>query len=101
MSDTNNFSENKIYMGFPNDLPPHYAYEAVQIFNDCGAFPEFVPFSATESGAHSGIWLKKGEKRYNIPYFAEKSEANLRKRRFMSSFLSRRAGIEIETAFNL
>lgn len=74
MSDINNFSENKIYMGFPADLPPHYAYEAVQIFNDCGAFPEFVPFSATESDALSGIWLQKGEKRYNIPYFGEKDE---------------------------
>lgn len=74
MSDINNFSDNKIYMGFPSDLPPHYAYEAVQIFNDCGAFPEFVPFSATESSSHSGIWLQKGEKKYNIPYFGEKDE---------------------------
>ena len=36
-----------------------------------------------------------------IPYFAEKSEANLRKSRLMSVGLSRRAGIIMATAFSL
>ena len=74
MQEIKDFSPDKIYMGFPEELPPHYAYEAVQIFNDCGAFPTFVPFSSTESTDCSGIWLQKGDERHNIPYFAEKNE---------------------------
>lgn len=66
--------EEKIYMGFPEELPPHYSYEAVQIFNDCGRFPEFVPFSGQKSEKNSGIWLQKGNKRYDIPFFGEQNE---------------------------
>lgn len=65
---------NKIYMGFPGDLPPHYAYEAVQIFNDCGGFPEFVPNSGVADAEKSGIWFQKGEERHEIPFFGEKDE---------------------------
>ena len=80
MQEIKDFSPDKIYMGFPEELPPHYAYEAVQIFNDCGAFPTFVPFSSTESTDCSGIWLQKGDERRNIPYFAEKNEKTEHKR---------------------
>ncbi len=52
-------------MGFPGDEPPFYAYEAVQIFGDCGAFPEFVPHS------RDGIWLSKNGKRICVPDFTE------------------------------
>ena len=70
----NTYTDSKIYMGFPEDLPPHYAYEAVQIFNDCGGFPEFVPNSGIKTDKNSGIWLQKGEERYDIPFFGEENE---------------------------
>ena len=88
----NTYTDSKIYMGFPEDLPPHYAYEAVQIFNDCGGFPEFVPNSGTKTDKNSGIWLQKGEERYDIPFFGEENEKlehKLQKReiyRIMSNF---------------
>ena len=88
----NTYTDSKIYMGFPEDLPPHYAYEAVQIFNDCGGFPEFVPNSGIKTDKNSGIWLQKGEERYDIPFFDEENEKlehKLQKReiyRIMSNF---------------
>lgn len=58
----------KIYMGFPGDEPPFYAYEAVQIFGDCGAFPEFVP-------NENALWLSKNDRRVYVPDFkAEQDE---------------------------
>lgn len=66
---------NKIYMGFQGDFPPHYAYEAVQVFNDCGCFPELVPDCENKSAPEkSGIWLSKGDVKIEIPFFGEKSE---------------------------
>lgn len=65
-----------VYLGFPGDQPPYYVYEAVQIFNDCGAFPEFVPNS-------SDIWLEQDGHRIEIPHFDASSknmEHKLRKR---------------------
>lgn len=75
-----NIEDNKIYMGFPAELPPHYAYEAVQIFNDCGCFPELVPFSSKADDHSSGIWLQKGQERHDIPYFGEKDEKDEHKK---------------------
>ena len=73
-----------IYMGFPGERPPYYAYEAVQIFNDCSAFPVLVPERPLpENSAKSGIWLQKNGERKEIPYFAaasEKMEHKLQKR---------------------
>lgn len=43
--------EHLIYMGFPGERPPYHVYEAVQIFNDCGAFPVLVPNSASPQDA--------------------------------------------------
>lgn len=77
-------------MGFPGDKPPFYAFEAVQIFQDCGAFPEFVPNSGTSSleTGKSGIWLERGGagacERVEISCFGASSELEehkLQKRR--------------------
>ena len=92
LSEMNTYKESKIYMGFPEELPPHYAYEAVQIFNDCGGFPELVPNSGIKTDKNSGIWMQKGEVRYDIPFFGEENEKlehKLQKReiyRIMSDF---------------
>ena len=64
----------KIYMGFPDDLPPHYAYEAVQIFNDCNGFPEFVPNDEKAATLGSGLWLSKGNDWREIPFYSEENE---------------------------
>lgn len=65
--------EHLIYMGFPGERPPYHVYEAVQIFNDCGAFPVLVPNSASPQDACgegcSGIWLAKDSVRAEIPAF--------------------------------
>ncbi len=88
----------RIYMGFPEDRPPYYAYEAVQIFNDCGAFPELLPNrGAPQSDSESGIWLEKGGERISVPSFGaenENLEHKLRKReiyRIMSRFTGYRS----------
>ena len=69
-----NRDSEKIYMGFPDDLPPHYAYEAVQIFNDCNGFPEFVPNDEKAAALGSGLWLSKGNDWREIPFYAEENE---------------------------
>lgn len=79
--------EHLIYMGFPGERPPYHVYEAVQIFNDCGAFPVLVPNSASPQDACgegcSGIWLAKDSVRAEIPAFetvGEKTAHKLQKR---------------------
>lgn len=81
--------EKRIYMGFPGEAPPFYAYEAVQIFGDCGAFPEFVP-------NQDKLWLAAGSApvgRIFVPDFTyvkdEKKRRKLIKReiyKIMSGF---------------
>lgn len=73
-----------LYLGFTEERPPFYAYEAAQIFQDCGVFPVFVPSSPMpEDAAKSGIWLSKNGERVDIPAFGAASvklEQKLRKR---------------------
>ncbi len=88
----------QIYLGFPGERPPYYAYEAVQIFNDCGAFPVFVPnCPLPESPGESGLWLMCGGVRAEVPQFGAASETmehKLRKReiyKMMSRFTGYRS----------
>ncbi len=87
----------KIYMGFSDELPPHYAYEAVQIFNDCNAFPEFVSNDERAKKLKSRLWLSQGDKFREVPFFNsldEKLEHKLQKRemyKIMSDFTGYKA----------
>ena len=99
--------EHIIYMGFPGERPPYHVYEAVQIFNDCGAFPVLVPNSASPQDAcgdnRSGIWLAKDSVRAEIPAFetaGEKTAHKLQKREIYKRSEERRVGKECRSRWS-